>query len=127
VPASRGEDPERSIRDRPKQSISGRVQDANVEVIDQFLRAGTISSASRVQRCAGNNARAAEGTYTSRSAGCPTSRGRIDEQGKLPVSSGVAVFTVERHLVNFYGKIDARGRADTIVYALRHLLDTPPT
>jgi len=35
----------------------------------------------------------------------------------------VAVSTVERHLVNLYGKIGARGRADAIAYALRHRLD----
>jgi DNA-binding NarL/FixJ family response regulator len=39
---------------------------------------------------------------------------------------GIAVSTVERHLVNLYTKIGARGRADAIAYALRHRLDTPP-
>jgi DNA-binding NarL/FixJ family response regulator len=38
---------------------------------------------------------------------------------------GVAVSTVERHLVNLYNKIGARGRADAIAYALRHRLDMP--
>ena len=38
---------------------------------------------------------------------------------------GVAVSTLERHLVNLYAKIGARGRADAIAYALRHRLDTP--
>jgi DNA-binding NarL/FixJ family response regulator len=37
---------------------------------------------------------------------------------------GVAVSTVERHLVNLYTKIGARGRADAIAYALRHRLGT---
>jgi DNA-binding NarL/FixJ family response regulator len=35
----------------------------------------------------------------------------------------LAVSTVERHLVNLYTKIGARGRADAIAYALRHGLD----
>jgi len=39
---------------------------------------------------------------------------------------GAAVSTVERHLVNLYTKIGARGRADAIAYALRHRLDAPP-
>ena len=39
---------------------------------------------------------------------------------------GVAVSTVERHLVNLYTKIGARGRADATAYALRHRIDTPP-
>jgi DNA-binding CsgD family transcriptional regulator len=37
----------------------------------------------------------------------------------------VAVSTLERHLVNLYTKIGARGRADAIAYALRHRLNTP--
>jgi DNA-binding NarL/FixJ family response regulator len=38
---------------------------------------------------------------------------------------GVAVSTVERHLLNVYSKIGARGRADAIVYAMRHGFDRP--
>lgn len=38
-------------------------------------------------------------------------------------SLSLAVSTVERHLVNLYAKIGARGRADAIAYALRHGLD----
>jgi DNA-binding NarL/FixJ family response regulator len=34
----------------------------------------------------------------------------------------LAVSTVERHLVNLYTKIGARGRADAIAFALRHRL-----
>ena len=33
---------------------------------------------------------------------------------------GVALSTLERHVANLYTKIDARGRADAIAYALRH-------
>jgi predicted ATPase len=33
--------------------------------------------------------------------------------------------TVERHITNLYGKIDARGRADATAYALRHGLAEP--
>jgi len=32
----------------------------------------------------------------------------------------LSVYTVERHPVNVYGKIDARGRADAVAFALRH-------
>jgi DNA-binding NarL/FixJ family response regulator len=45
---------------------------------------------------------------------------------EIAASLGVAVSTIERHLVNLYTKIGARGRADAIAYALRHGLDTPP-
>lgn len=36
---------------------------------------------------------------------------------------GLTVHTVERHLVNIYRKIDARGRADATAFAVRHGLD----
>jgi DNA-binding NarL/FixJ family response regulator len=45
---------------------------------------------------------------------------------EIAASLGVAVSTIERHLVNLYTKIGARGRADAIAYAVRHGLDTPP-
>src|SRR5213075_2059202 len=35
----------------------------------------------------------------------------------------LAVPTIERHLVNVYTKIGARGRADATAYAVRHGLD----
>ena len=38
---------------------------------------------------------------------------------EIAADLGVAVSTVERHLVNLYTKIGARGRADAIAYALR--------
>jgi DNA-binding NarL/FixJ family response regulator len=41
---------------------------------------------------------------------------------EIAADLGVAVSTVERHLVNVYTKIGARGRADAIAYALRHRL-----
>jgi DNA-binding NarL/FixJ family response regulator len=37
----------------------------------------------------------------------------------------VSVRTVERHITNLYGKIDARGKADATAYALRHGLGKP--
>jgi DNA-binding NarL/FixJ family response regulator len=45
---------------------------------------------------------------------------------EIAADLGVAVSTVERHLVNLYTKIGARGRADAVAYALRaHVLDRP--
>jgi DNA-binding NarL/FixJ family response regulator len=32
----------------------------------------------------------------------------------------LSVRTVERHITNLYGKIDARGKADATAYAIRH-------
>jgi DNA-binding NarL/FixJ family response regulator len=33
---------------------------------------------------------------------------------------GISAYTIERHVVNIYRKIEARGRADATAYALRH-------
>jgi DNA-binding CsgD family transcriptional regulator len=32
----------------------------------------------------------------------------------------LSVRTVERHITNLYGKIDARGKADATAYAFQH-------
>ncbi len=37
----------------------------------------------------------------------------------------LSVRTVERHITNLYGKIDARGKADATAYALGHGLAEP--
>jgi DNA-binding NarL/FixJ family response regulator len=39
---------------------------------------------------------------------------------EIAVDLGLAVPTVERHVVNIYTKIGARGRVDATAYALRH-------
>ena len=38
---------------------------------------------------------------------------------EIAAALGIAVSTIERHLVNFYTKIGARGRVDATGYALR--------
>jgi DNA-binding NarL/FixJ family response regulator len=38
---------------------------------------------------------------------------------------GSSVRTVERHVQNIYGKIDARGRADATAYAISHGIYSP--
>jgi DNA-binding CsgD family transcriptional regulator len=39
---------------------------------------------------------------------------------EIAASLSLSIHTVERHLVNIYAKIGARGRADAVVFALRH-------
>ena len=36
----------------------------------------------------------------------------------------LSVTTVQRHIANIYGKIDARGRADATAYAIHHGLSS---
>jgi DNA-binding CsgD family transcriptional regulator len=44
---------------------------------------------------------------------------------EIAAALAVSVATVERHLVNIYSKIDARGRVDAAAFALRHALAPP--
>ncbi|GAA4606855.1 pimeloyl-ACP methyl ester carboxylesterase [Actinoplanes octamycinicus] len=46
-----------------------------------------------------------------------------DSNAQLAARLGIAVHTVERHLASIYRKIGARGRADAVTYALRHVTD----
>ena len=108
-------------------SIAGRVHEENIAAIVNFLRPGTA---------AGSGLRLPGEAVTK---GAPAANGLTPREMQVlrQVAAGatnkeiagelrVAVSTVERHLVNLYTKIGARGRADAIAYALRHRLDTPP-
>lgn len=46
--------------------------------------------------------------------------GQGDSNAEIAHALGISVNTVERHLVSTYRKIDARGRADAVAFALRH-------
>ena len=39
---------------------------------------------------------------------------------EIAAELSLSVRTVERHITNLYGKIDARNRADATAYAFRH-------
>jgi pimeloyl-ACP methyl ester carboxylesterase/DNA-binding CsgD family transcriptional regulator len=49
-------------------------------------------------------------------AGCPNR--------EIAARLGLSVRTVERHLLNIYGKLNARGRTEAVAYAVRHGLRT---
>ncbi len=102
-------------------SIAGRQHDETVAVIDRFLRGGSRTPAV---------------TPAPVAARAPDTDGLTPREVQVlrhvavgatnkEIASGlcVAVSTVERHLVNLYAKIGARGRADAIAYAIRHGLD----
>jgi pimeloyl-ACP methyl ester carboxylesterase len=105
-------------------SIAGRVHDGHVVVIDQFLRSGTTTeSAPRSPR----GLPLAPDRLTPREVQVLRQVAAGATNKEIAAELGVAVSTVERHLVNLYTKIGARGRADAIAYALRHHLDVPLT
>lgn len=105
-------------------SLSGRVHDANVTAINGFLRstaaASHVSEGPTLLPSATDRLTARELQVLRLVAAGSTNK-------EIASALGVAVSTLERHLVNLYTKIGAGGRADVIAYALRHRLDTPFT
>jgi len=105
-------------------SLAGRVHDANVTVINGFLRSTVaglrVSDAATTLPSTIDRLTARELQVLRLVAAGSTNK-------EIASALGVAVSTLERHLVNLYTKIGARGRADAIAYALRHHLDTPST
>ena len=103
-------------------SLAGRVHDANVTAINGFLRATStgsqVSDEPTTLPLATDRLTARELQVLRLVAAGSTNK-------EIASALGVAVSTLERHLVNLYTKIGARGRADAIAYALRHRLDTP--
>jgi pimeloyl-ACP methyl ester carboxylesterase/DNA-binding CsgD family transcriptional regulator len=103
-------------------SIGGFVHDGHVAAIDQFLRAGIVTARApqtpSPSMVPSNGLTPREVEVLRRVAAGSTNK-------EIAADLNIAVPTVERHLVNLYTKIGARGRADAIAYALRHHLDTP--
>ena len=104
-------------------SICGRVHDATVTAINGFLRSTAAGS------CVSDGPTTLSGTsvrLTARELQVLRRLAAGSTNKEIATALGVAVSTLERHVVNLYTKIGARGRADAIAYALRHGLDDPP-
>jgi pimeloyl-ACP methyl ester carboxylesterase/DNA-binding CsgD family transcriptional regulator len=98
-------------------SICGRVHDANVTAIHGFLRStatGSLVSDGPTTPLPTTERLTARELQVLRLVAAGSTNKDIAS------ALGVAVSTLERHLVNLYTKIGARGRADAIAYALRH-------
>ena len=107
-------------------SIAGREHDENVAAIDRFLRDGTTMASTASTVAAAVTTPHFE-TLTPREiqvlrqvAGGATNK-------EIAADLGIAVSTIERHLVNLYTKIGARGRTDAVAYALRSRLHDRPS
>jgi len=105
------------VRDK---SIAGTIHDGHVHAIDRFLRPGTSGEPRDVM----SPTRSASPTVT----GSPLTSREIQilthvasglTNKEIAAELGIAVSTIERHLVNVYTKIGARGRVDATGYALR--------
>jgi pimeloyl-ACP methyl ester carboxylesterase/DNA-binding CsgD family transcriptional regulator len=101
-------------------SIAGRVHDENVAAIDRFLRNGTATSSMSAVDKTINPSRFDALTPREIEVLREVADGATNKE--IAAALGIAVSTIERHLVNLYPKIGARGRADAIAYALRHRL-----
>jgi pimeloyl-ACP methyl ester carboxylesterase/DNA-binding CsgD family transcriptional regulator len=102
-------------------SIAGRTHDATVEAIGRFLRAGTVEETSSHSDDA-TGRRPTPNGLTPREVQILRQVAAGSTNKEIASEFTLAVSTVERHLVNLYTKIGARGRADAIAFALRHRL-----
>jgi pimeloyl-ACP methyl ester carboxylesterase/DNA-binding CsgD family transcriptional regulator len=100
-------------------SIAGREHNENVAAIDRFLRAGTalpspLAPADQIV------APAHPDTLTAREVQVLRQIANGATNKEIAAHLGVAVSTIERHLVNVYAKIRARRRTDAVAYAIQH-------
>jgi pimeloyl-ACP methyl ester carboxylesterase/DNA-binding CsgD family transcriptional regulator len=110
-----------------EKSIAGRVHDRHVHTIDQFLRGNTVTeSRPPAPACPPSGRPVVPVRLTARELQVQRQDAAGSTNKQIAADLAVAVSTVERHLVNLYTKINARGRADAVAYALRHGLDAPP-
>jgi pimeloyl-ACP methyl ester carboxylesterase/DNA-binding CsgD family transcriptional regulator len=108
-------------------SIAGRRHDGHVTAIDRFFRAGrTDAIAPRVRANSPVTRLVPVSKLTSREAQVLRLVAAGATNKEIAAELAVAVSTIERHLVNLYAKIGARGRADAIGYALRQRFDLGP-
>jgi len=109
-------------------SIAGSMHAGHVAAIDQFLRSGTVTQSISVTSEAATAVPrfVAPDGLTPREVDVLTRVAAGMTNKEIAAELGVAIPTIERHLVNLYAKIGARGRADATAYALRHGLDAPP-
>jgi len=104
-------------------SIAGRTHEQTLTGIDRFLRGAPAPA-----RSPHTNATASGGTaslpngLTAREVQILQKVAEGSTNKEIASEFGLAVSTVERHLVNLYNKIGARGRADAIAFAFRHHL-----
>ena len=104
-------------------SIAGRTHDETVAGIDRFLRGGIAAEPSLHNKTHVPSAHhAAPNGLTAREVQILRQVAAGSTNKEIASDLAIAVSTVERHLVNLYTKIGARGRADAIAFALRHRL-----
>lgn len=104
-------------------SIAGRTHDDTVTGIDRFLRGVAVADTSLYPKAksSGSSVSAPNG-LTAREVQILRRVAAGSTNKEIASEFHLAVSTVERHLVNLYNKIGARGRADAIAFALHNRL-----
>jgi pimeloyl-ACP methyl ester carboxylesterase/DNA-binding CsgD family transcriptional regulator len=104
-------------------SIAGRIHDETVAGIHRFLRGVTTTEMPiHTQAKAAGDGSPAPNGLTAREVQILRHVAAGSTNKEIASELQLAVSTVERHLVNLYNKIGARGRADAIAFALRNRL-----
>lgn len=104
-----------------EKSIAGTIHGEHVSAINTFLRSGAAGELRDAALVAPHAPPTVTGSpLTSREIQVLTRVASGLTNKEIAVELGIAVPTVERHLVNLYTKIGARGRVDATGYALRH-------
>jgi pimeloyl-ACP methyl ester carboxylesterase/DNA-binding CsgD family transcriptional regulator len=101
-------------------SIAGTIHDGHVHAIDRFLRSCTAEESRDATSLVTHAPPTVTGSpLTSREIQVLTRVASGLTNKEIAAELGIAVSTLERHLVNLYTKIGARGRVDATGYALR--------
>ncbi len=106
------------VRDK---SIAGTIHDRHVSAMNRFLQLGAAGELRDAASVAPHAPPTVTGfPLTSREVQVLTLMASGLTNKEIAAELGIAVPTVERHLVNLYTKIGARGRVDATGYAVRH-------
>ena len=105
-------------------SIAGREHGENVAAIDRFSRTGTAMASPPATPVESVKPSYVD-TLTSREIQVLRQVANGATNKEIAADLGVAVSTIERHLVNLYAKLGARGRAEAIAFAVRNGVGRP--
>jgi len=105
-------------------SIAAREHGENVAAIDRFSRTGTAMASPPATPVESVKPSYVD-TLTSREIQVLRQVANGATNKEIAADLGVAVSTIERHLVNLYAKLGARGRAEAIAFAVRNGVGRP--
>ena len=105
------------VRDK---SIAGTVHSGNVSAIDRFVRTGSVMEGDVAVSPQHPPRNVTVSPLTAREIQVLAHLAAGLTNKQIAADLRIAVPTVERHVLNLYTKIGARGRVDAAAYAIRH-------